>query len=500
MKELENIINTIPQRFNQKKAQTYTGVFHFVLTGTPKKFSIIIKDGSCHTQWDLTNQASCVFEMTCNDFIAMETGKLPIQEAFVHQKIKVDNLQEALNFSQFFTPFYKYFKEDKQQKTRKPKQGPLTGIRILDFSRLLPGPLATMMLADMGAEVIKIEHPDFPDYVRNYPPFIQGVSANYLALNRSKRSLLLDYQSEEGKKLFFDLVKTTDLIVEQFRPGVMDEWGIGYNSAKAINPKVSYISLTGYGQTGPFSQKAGHDLNYIAYSGVLSLNKDKHGRPLIPGVQMADIAAGAYMTVSACTTAIISQNKTGEGQHVDVSMLDGLMPLITLPFAQYQATGKAQNNHDLPLSGALANYQVYECADGKWIALGALEAKFWVNFCKLIGKFEWAELVSPEKISSPTLKKQVEAEFRKKTQKEWLILAEGQDVCLSPVSELDELERNLQLQDRKMIIMEEHPTIGNFKNIGLPIKFEGTPASPSWPAPELGEDTAAILNELKENE
>ena len=205
---------------------------------------------------------------------------------------------------------------------------PLTGIKILDLSRLLPGPLATQMLADMGAEIIKIEDLNSPDYIRFFPPFVDDDSALYLSLNRNKRSIALNLKSQEGKELFFALVKSADVVVEQFRPGVLEKMGMGYSQAKAINPKIIYVSITGFGQTGPYAQKAGHDLNYIAMSGLLA-NIGTKERPVIPGVQIADVS-GSYAAVSGCLAALLQRSKTGEGQHVDISMTESAMPFATL--------------------------------------------------------------------------------------------------------------------------------------------------------------------------
>ena len=211
---------------------------------------------------------------------------------------------------------------------RQPTTGPLLGLRILDLTRLLPGPLGTMLMADMGADVIKIEDPNAPDYVRSFPPYVNGESVNYMAYNRSKRSVLLNYQTPDGRDQFLDLVKTADVVVEQFRPGHLDRLGIGYAAARAVNPRIIYVSVTGYGQTGPYAHLAGHDLNYIALAGVLGLTGDNSGtNPTIPGVQLADIAGGSYMSVVATLAALYARERTGEGQHVDVSMTDAVMPL-----------------------------------------------------------------------------------------------------------------------------------------------------------------------------
>ncbi|MFQ5629536.1 MAG: CaiB/BaiF CoA transferase family protein, partial [bacterium] len=225
--------------------------------------------------------------------------------------------------------------------TPKPKTGPLTGIRILDLTRLYPGPLGAMLMADMGADVIKIEDINSPDYMRTFPPFVGENSAGYLAVNRSKRSLAIDLRAVQGKKIFFDLVKTADIVVESFRPNRLKKMGLDYEKARTASEKIIYVSVTGYGQDGPYAQKAGHDLNYLGYAGILALTGGKDSGPVIPGVQMADVAGGAYMTVIACLSALWARERspTRRGQHVDVSMLDSILPLMTLQWAHFQAFG-----------------------------------------------------------------------------------------------------------------------------------------------------------------
>src|SRR4030065_419447 len=224
-------------------------------------------------------------------------------------------------------------------KGKKPLTGPLKGIRILDLTRLYPGPLGTMMLADMGAEVIKIEDMNSLDYMRHYPPYLASESAGYLAVNRSKRSLALNLKVKKGVDIFWKLVKTADIVIEQFRPGVLDEMGMGYESARRIKKNIIYVSVTGYGQNGPYALHAGHDINYIGYSGILSTTGTKKTGPIIPGPQIADVAGGAYMTIIACLSSLWARQKSGKGQIVDVSMLDAIPPLMTLQMAHYQAVG-----------------------------------------------------------------------------------------------------------------------------------------------------------------
>jgi alpha-methylacyl-CoA racemase len=382
--------------------------------------------------------------------------------------------------------------------SRKPQTGPLQGIRILDLTRLLPGPLGAMLMADMGAEVIKIEDPNAPDYVRVFPPFVGGESVNYLAYNRSKRSMFLDYKSEEGRKIFFELVKTADVVVEQFRPNYLDKMGLGYEDAKKVNPKIIYVSVTGYGQTGPYAHLAGHDLNYIAYAGVLGITGEKDSPPTLPGVQLADIAGGSYMSVIATLSALHARTQTGVGQHVDVSMTDAVMPLLSVSYAIYSATNQAQNRGTLPLSGGMPNYGVYECKDKKYIALGTLEPKFWGKFCDLTNKPDWKMFMlpqNPEQLQS--FKNLIGGLFLEKKQSEWVQFGLENDLLISPVYGLEDLENDPHLQVRKMIIETEHPMVGKLKSIGVPLKFSETEAKPSWAAPILGEDTEAILRELR---
>ena len=370
---------------------------------------------------------------------------------------------------------------------------PLEGIKILDLSRLLPGPLATQMLADMGADTIKIEDVNSPDYIRFFPPMVADDSALYLSLNRNKRSIAINFKSTEGKEIFFALVKSADVVVEQYRPGIMEKIGIGYEQAKKVNPKIIYVSVTGYGQTGPYAQKAGHDLNYIALSGVLA-NIGTKERPVIPGVQIADVS-GSYAAVNGCLAALLQRGKTGEGQHVDISMTDSAMLFATLIHAQAWAENKNVERGNFQLSGALANYNVYETADGKFVALGALEPKFWICFCEAVQKPEWKnKIIAPEE-EMAKVKEEVTALFKSKTRAEWEHFAEQYDVCLTPVLENSELAQNENLIHRNMVFETE---TGNKKlnTIGTPIKFMGRGNPAPEPAPKLGRDTDAILKEL----
>lgn len=381
---------------------------------------------------------------------------------------------------------------------RKPTQGPLQGIRILDLSRLLPGPLGTMLMADMGAEVIKIEDPKQPDYVRMFPPFQNGESLNYLSFNRSKLSVTIDLNSDEGKTQFFELVKTADVVVEQFRPNFLDKIGIDYEAAKAVNPKIIYVSITGYGQTGPYKNLAGHDLNYTAVAGVLGVTGSPD-EPIAAGVQLADIAGGSYMAVIAILSAIYARTQTGLGQHVDVSMTDAVMPLLSAVYAHSQGSSNGlldwQNHRGVfPLSGGLPNYGVFKCADDKFIALGTLEPKFWQKFCTLINKIEWMAFMIPQnEAEANQYKSQIAALIITQPSDYWVKIGTENDLLITLVNDLSDLEKDPHLQEREMIIEQEHPKAGKFKTIGVPIKFSETPAKPSWIAPDLGQDNDLLL-------
>jgi alpha-methylacyl-CoA racemase len=385
--------------------------------------------------------------------------------------------------------------------TRKPVSGPLMGLRVLDLTRLLPGPLGTMMMADMGAEVLKIENPNSPDYVRMFPPYQNGESLNYIAYNRSKKSVLLDYTTSEGRETLLKLTETADVLVEQFRPGHMDRLGLGYVAVHERNPRLVYVSVTGYGQTGPYAHLAGHDLNYLGVAGVLSLTGEPDQAPTVPGVQLADIAGGSYGCVMATLAAIYARQHTGEGQHVDVSMTDCVMPLLSVAYALH-AGGQNTMRGEMPLSGSQPNYGVYRCANGadgklRYVALGTLEPKFWQKFCTVVGQPDWLKFILPQSVEQRAdYKAAIQALIRQKTQAEWVTLGTEHDLLITSVNTLDDLATDPHLLARQMISTQEHRVAGSVVSVGIPLKFSATPAQPAWPAPQLGEDTETVLTDL----
>jgi crotonobetainyl-CoA:carnitine CoA-transferase CaiB-like acyl-CoA transferase len=375
---------------------------------------------------------------------------------------------------------------------------PLEGLKVLDLTRLLPGPYGTMLLADLGAEVIKIEEPEQGDYARWYSVRIQNIGARHLLLNRNKKSITLNLKNPEGRTIFLKMVKDgADVLIEQFRPGVMDRLGLGYKELARINPRMIYCSLTGFGQDGPYKDLAGHDLNYLGLGGILGLTAPKGEKPIVPGVQVADLVGGGLYSVIGILTAIVNRQKTGRGQYVDISMFDGIVSLIPDAAAMFFAEGESPRAGERRLLGGLPQYQVYQTQDGKYVAIGALEEKFWANLCKGIGKPEWAEEIPKEKEPrSAEIMAEMARIFKTKTQKEWLDILMKLDACVTAVQTIEEVFKDPHVLHRKMVVQTEHPQAGPLPQIGVPIKFSDTPGEIRTPAPEIGEHTEEILKKL----
>ncbi len=502
----QQIIESIPFRFRAEKAQNYQANFQFEISGEETlAYTVVISNGTCDLQPGLQGTADCTIKTKASTYVDLETGKANPQMALMMGKIKVSNIAAMMQFAKCFRKFEestidnrRLTAETANTKTiqRKEKTGPLAGVKILDFTRLLPGPIATMFLADLGADVIKIEDPDNPDYIRDFEPRINEMSMLYLALNRSKRSLAVNYLSPAGKQLIYDLVKTADVLIEQYRPGVMQQMGFGYDELTKLNPRLIYVSITGYGQNSSKAMHAGHDLNYIAISGALGITGTADGGVTIPGFQLADIAGGGYMAMNAVTTALYQREKTGKGDWVDVSMTDAAVPFAALQFAAYQG-----NKQDIPragfeLSGALANYNVYKCSDGKFVALGSLEPKFWSKFCVKVQRPDWTGLFLQKGEALQKLKSEVQALFLTKTKTEWVEYFKDEDICFTGINDLPDMENDAYLNERGMFAENEHAAVGKYKTINQPLKFKQTKFDNNWSAPDLGDDSASILKEL----
>lgn len=373
---------------------------------------------------------------------------------------------------------------------------PLNSVRVLDLTRLLPGPYCTMILADFGAEVIKVEDPKVGDYARHREPKLNDDSAFFHSLNRNKKSITLDLKSEEGKQHFLELIDKTDIVVESFRPGVMERLGIGYETLKERNPGIIYCAITGYGQTGPYTNMPGHDINYISYAGLLNLMGERNGKPVVPAAQIADIGGGALPATVGILLALIEKGKTGKGQFVDISMMDNVVSWLQAFLPGYLASNVHPKRGEERLNGGLACYEVYQTKDNRWLSVGALEMKFWEPFCKAIEKNELITKLNAPIEEQEEMKKEIQSVIWQKTQKEWMDIFSKIESCVASVLDFEELENNHQIKAREMIQNVKYESIGEVKQIGIPIKLSETPGEIHRQAPGHGEHTNEILNEM----
>ncbi len=392
---------------------------------------------------------------------------------------------------------------------------PLEGIRVLDLSRLLPGGFCSLLLADFGADVLKVEDTGMGDYIRWSPPYYEGAhdsakSALFLSLNRNKRSIRLDLKSEGGREALLRLVRESDVVLESFRPGVLDRLGVGYERMKEINPGIVYCAISGYGQDGPRRDASGHDMNYLGLIGLLGLTGERGGPPIQAGGQIADLGGGALMAAFGILAALrerdgsapkpaaegrlacAGQAGSGEGQLVDVSMSDGALSWLAMVAATYFADGSVPRRGELPLAGSLVCYRPYECADG-WVSLGALEPKFWQAWCRGVGR---EDLIAAQ-FDRPGTEQhgQVVEIFKARTREQWEQFAREHDCCLEPVLELDEALSSELVAAREMVVELDQPGAGRpVRQLGIPVKLARTPGDHARrPGPALGEHTEQVL-------
>jgi crotonobetainyl-CoA:carnitine CoA-transferase CaiB-like acyl-CoA transferase len=374
---------------------------------------------------------------------------------------------------------------------------PLAGVRVLDLSRLLPGGYTTQMLADLGADVLKIEEPGSGDYARTMPPFARTVGQAFLAVNRDKRSVALNLKHPEGREALLRLVDGADVLLETFRPGVMARLRLDYETLHARNPRLVVCSISGYGQDGPYSQRAGHDLNYIGYAGLLAHLARPGEAPVLPGAQFADIAGGSLIAATGILAALVGRAATSEGRYVDVSMTDGalsLLPILgtrVLNGAPEPAPGEAE------LTGALPGYNIYETSDGRYLTVGALEPKFFANLCQRLGRPDLVARQFPRDAADRDATiAELAAIFRTKARDEWLDELADADVCVGPVNTITEALADPQLRARGMTT---HGSYGAAEGEGDALRY--TPLVSDAPftlrqgLPALGADTADVLRE-----
>jgi crotonobetainyl-CoA:carnitine CoA-transferase CaiB-like acyl-CoA transferase len=380
---------------------------------------------------------------------------------------------------------------------------PLEGVRVLDLSRLLPGGFCSLLLADFGAEVLKVEDTGMGDYIRWSPPYYEGAhdsarSALFLSLNRNKRSIRLDLKSEGGREALLRLVGEYDVVLESFRPGVLERLGVGYEQMRERNPGIVFCAISGYGQDGPKRDASGHDMNYLGLIGLLGLTGERGGEPMQAAGQIADLGGGALMAAFGIMAALRERDGgpghpgSGEGQLVDVSMADGALSWLAMVAGSYFADGNVPRRGELPLAGSLTCYRPYECSDG-WVSLGALEPKFWQAWCRGVGR---EELIAAQ-FERPGSEAHAEVQkiFRTRSRAEWEAFASQHDCCLEPVLELDEALDSELVRAREMVVEIDQPGAERpVRQLGVPVKLSRTPGEHDrLPGPALGEHTEAVL-------
>ncbi len=369
--------------------------------------------------------------------------------------------------------------------------GALSGLRVLDLSRLLPGPYLTLLLADQGAEVVKVEDPAGGDYLRALPPVPEGSDSGALfqTLNRNKRSVALDLRTAEHRQLFLELLATYDVVVESFRPGVLDRLGLGYARLAAAQPRLILVSLSGWGQGGPLAQKAGHDVNYLARTGVVGFGGSPRELPPLCGVQIADIG-GAMLGTIALLAAVIERQRTGRGRHLDVALADAglafLQPHLGARLAMGAAGTPLERGTGM-LNGGGAGYRIYRTRDGRALSVGALEPKFWLAFCEALGLDHLSHLAYTSGTEGERVAAEVAQVIAGRTLAEWEEFLATRDLCCEPVREGDEVLADAFVKHRGFLREGE----GGLELV-TPLKLD---PPPQRPAPRLGEHNAEVLKE-----
>ncbi|MDF1820608.1 MAG: CaiB/BaiF CoA-transferase family protein [Alcanivoracaceae bacterium] len=373
--------------------------------------------------------------------------------------------------------------------------GPLSSLKVLDFSALLPGPFGTMVLADLGADVLRIESPTRPDMVRMLPPMDEGVSAVHGYLNRSKRSVAVDLKKPEGVEVIKRLVKDYDIVVEQFRPGVMARLGVGYEDLKAINPGLIYCSITGYGQDGPYASRAGHDMNYLSIAGMTGYNGRRSSGPAPMAFQVADVAGGSCHAVMGILAAVIHRQHTGEGQQVDISMTDAAFSMHALTAPPALVGGEDPELERTQLNGG-SFYDCYETSDGRWFSVAGLEPQFFMQFCTAIGRPDLAGkglAMAPDVVAE--VKAGISAAMKEKTFAEWQQVFAEIDSCTEPVLTFSEACEHPQIRARQMVVDVPLADGKTQKQVASPFKFSLTPPSYRFTGGQLGAHTTEVLSE-----
>jgi alpha-methylacyl-CoA racemase len=372
----------------------------------------------------------------------------------------------------------------------------LKNLKVLDFSTLLPGPFATMMLADMGADVLRIESPTRPDLTRELPPFLGGVSTKHATLNRNKRAITLDLKNPHAIELVEKMVGDYDILVEQFRPGVMDRLGLGYERLKELNPGLIYCSITGYGQTGPYRDRAGHDNNYLSIAGVNGYSGREGERTPIMGTQVADIACGSLHGVVGILAAVNHRHATGEGQYVDVSMTDAAFSMNVMYGADYLAAGIEPASGKEMINGG-SFYDYYETSDGRYMSVGSLEPQFFERLCMTLGGEELlTQGAKQDPARQKAFKQTLEDIFRQKSLAEWQVVFADKDACVEPVLKFSEACNNEQVRERGMVVPVPHSDGSTIDQIAHPIKMSQCQPRYEYVGVKLGEHNEQVLDQV----
>jgi crotonobetainyl-CoA:carnitine CoA-transferase CaiB-like acyl-CoA transferase len=384
---------------------------------------------------------------------------------------------------------------ERSTNTPRDARGALEGLKVLDASRLLPAALCTQLLGDLGADILKVEEPGRGDYQRGFPPIGKVDSGTFLLCNRNKRSMTLNLKHEEGKRIFRELTAQSDVVVEGFRPGVMDRLGLGYEELRKINPRLVYCAISGYGQDGPYRRVAGHDLNYLGVIGALPLFGKAGEGPMVPGLLAADIGA-SMIGAWGILAAVLARQKTGEGQFVDVSMMDAAVSFLTYHAAEPLFGSVEPKGGEYRNTGGAPCYGIFRCKDGHYVTLGALEDHFWARFCDLAGVPQLKQDQFPEGDARESQFSLMEEVFRKRTRQEWVDLFFANDIPGGPVNTMSEAFDDPHMRARQMLLHVDHPIEGRIPQLGFPVKFSGTPASINSPPPTLGQHTGDVLSGL----
>lgn len=373
---------------------------------------------------------------------------------------------------------------------------PLSTLKVLDFSTLLPGPFGTLLLADMGAEILRVESADRVDLIRDMLPMSGNVSASHAYLNRNKRSIALDLKKIESQNLVRQLITDYDIVVEQFRPGVMDRLNLGYEALKEINPGLIYVSITGYGQTGPYRNRAGHDLNYLALSGLSSYSGRKNTGPAPIGAQIADLAGGSLHAVTALLAAVIHRHHTGEGQHIDISMADCIFTLNGVIGAGFLADRNVPDFESNILNGG-SFYDYYLTSDGRWLAVASMEPKFLRVLCDTLGRPELLTLANSATVADQhAFKATLRALFSARSQHHWQELFAEVDACVEPVLNLAEATEHPHFKARGMIQAVPGEGEETHQQFACPIKFSASETLLKHTGKSVGADSLEVLQQL----